>query len=191
MRSLMRSFRITLGLTTLLLAGYAPRASAQITGGIISVAEILAAPLSGVGTRALQFGVIVPGTTSVTVLPRSRSGGEFRISGVRNRKSVDISFTLPTQLNGPAGATIPLDFNGSFAGLCEVDATNSCEVASFVSWNPVTTTTFHDTPTRYKPGRKVYAYDDYMVYLGGVANPSATQRQGAYTGTIAVLLAVN
>jgi hypothetical protein len=191
MRSLMRSLRITLGLTTLLLAGYAPRASAQVTGGIISTAQILAAPLSGVGTRALQFGVIVPGTTSVTVLPRSRSGGEYRITGVRNRKSVDISFTLPTSLAGPAGATIPLDFNGSYAGLCEIDATGTCEVASFVSWNPVTTPTFHDTPTRYKPGRKVYAYDDYQVYVGGVANPSATQRQGHYTGTIGVLLAIN
>jgi hypothetical protein len=191
MKSLMRSLRLTLGLTTLLLAGHAPRAGAQVTGGIISVAEILAAPLSGVGTRALQFGVIVPGTTTVTVLPRTRSGGEFRISGVRNRKAVDISFTLPTSLTGPAGATIPLSFNGSYAGICEIDATNSCEVASYVTWNPVTTPTFHDTPTRYKPGRKVYAYDDYQIYVGGVATPSATQRQGHYTGTIGVVLAVN
>jgi hypothetical protein len=191
MRSLMRSLGITLGLTTLLLAGYAPEASAQVTGGIISSAQILAAPLSGVGTRALQFGVIVPGTTSVTVLPRSRSGGEYRITGVRNRKSVDISFTLPTSLAGPAGATIPLDFNGNYAGLCEIDVSGNCEVASYVAWNPVTTPTFHDVPTRYKAGRKVYAYDDYQVYVGGVANPSANQRQGHYTGTIGVLLAIN
>jgi hypothetical protein len=192
MRSLVRSLRLTLGLAALFLAGHAPRAGAQITAGITSVVDILSAPLSGVGTRALQFGVIVPGTTTVTVLPRTRAGGEFRISGVKNRKSVDISFTLPTNLAGPGGATIPLSFNGNYAGLCEIDpATDLCELPSYFTWNPVTTPSFHDTPTRYKPGRKVYAYDDYQLYLGGVASPSLTQRQGSYSATIGVLLVVN
>ena len=192
MRPMVRSLRLTLGLAALLLAGHAPRVDAQITAGITTVVNILAAPLSGVGTRALQFGVIVPGTTSVTVLPRTRAGGEFRITGVRNRKSVDIAFTLPASLAGPGGATIPLNFNGSFAGLCEIqDTTGNCDLASYVTWNPVTTPSFHDTPTRYKPGRKVYSYDDYQVYMGGVASPSATQRQGTYTASIGVLLVVN
>jgi hypothetical protein len=192
MRSTVRSFRLALAMASLLLAGHAPRVGAQITAGMGSTVDILAAPLSGVGTRALQFGTIVPGTTNVTVLPRTRSGGEFRIAGVRNRKSVDISFTLPTALTGPAGATIPLDFNGNYVGLCEIDdVSGACDVASYFAWNPVTTPTFHDTPTRYKPGRKVYAYDEYGIYLGGVATPSVTQRQGHYSGTIAVLLVVN
>jgi hypothetical protein len=192
MRFLVRAFRGSLGLASLLLAGYAPLAGAQITAGMGSTVDILAAPLSGVGTRALQFGTIVPGTTTVTVLPRTRAGGEFRIAGVKNRKSVDISFTLPTALTGPGGATIPLSFNGNYVGLCEIDdATGTCDVASYFAWNPVTTPTFHDTPQRYKPGRKVYAYDGYDVYLGGVASPSPTQQQGHYSGTIAVLLAVN
>jgi hypothetical protein len=173
-----------------LAAGFA-RAEGQITAGISTTATILTSPLTATGTRALQFGVIVPGTTSVTVLPRSSSGGEFRITGVKSRKSVDISFTLPTQLTGPAGSSIPLSFNGNYAALCEVDASGACEVASVVAWNPVTTPTFRDQPTRYKPGRKVYAYDDYQVYLGGVASPAAAQRQGTYTASIGVLLVVN
>jgi len=153
--------------------------------------DILTAPLSGVGTRALQFGVIVPGTTSVTVLPRSSAGGEFRITGVKSRKSVDISFTLPAALTGPGGATIPLDFNGNYAGLCEIDTTGACETASYTTWNPVTTPSFRDQPTRYKPGRKVFTYDAYQVYLGGTASPAASQRQGTYTASIGVLLVVN
>ena len=192
MRSPVRSLGLTLGLAALLLAGRAPRAEAQITAGMSSTVDILAAPLSGVGTRALQFGTIVPGTTTVTVLPRSRAGGEYRIAGVKNRKSIDISFTLPTALNGPGGATIPLSFNGNYAGLCEIDdATGNCDLASYFTWNPITTPSFHDTPTRYKPGRKVYSYDGYQLYMGGVATPSATQQQGHYSGTIAVLLVVN
>ena len=179
-------------LLSLVLAGIGPgRAQGQITAGMTATASILTLPLTGTGTRALQFGVIVPGTTTVTVLPRSSAGGEFRIAGVKSRKSVDISFTLPTQLTGPAGASIPLSFNGNYAALCEIDASGSCEVASVVTWNPVTTPTFRDTPTRYKPGRKVYAYDAYQVYLGGVASPAASQRQGTYTASIGVLLVIN
>ena len=179
-------------IAALVLAGVcAAPAEGQITAGMSAMADILTMPLSGVGTRALQFGVIVPGTTTVTVLPRTRAGGEFRINGVRNRKSVDISFTLPTRLTGPAGSSIPLSFNGNFAALCEIDASGLCETASIVMWNPVTTPSFHDTPTRYKPGRKVYAYDSYQVYLGGSASPSTTQRQGTYTASIGVLLVVN
>jgi hypothetical protein len=178
-------------LSTALLWTRAVRVEGQITGGIGAMVGILTPTLTGTGIRALQFGTIVPGTTSVTVLPRTSAGGEFRISGVKSRKSVDISFTLPTQLNGPAGASIPLDFNGNFAGLCEIDASGACEVASFVTWNPVSTPSFRDTPTRYKPGRKVFAYDAYQVYLGGTATPATTQRQGIYTASIGVLLVIN
>ena len=94
-------------------------------------------------------------------------------------------------MTGPGGAAIPLSFNGNYAGLCEIDASGNCEAASFFTWNPVTTPTFRDQPTRYKPGRKVFAYDAYQVYLGGVASPAANQRQGTYTATLGVLLVVN
>ncbi len=185
------SLRRSMALAVLTFAALPARAHGQLTGSIATTANILAAPLTGTGIRALQFGLIVPGTTTVTVLPRSAADGQFRISGVKNRKSIDISFTLPTQLTGPAGATIPLSFNGNYAGLCEIDTTGACEAASYFTWNPVTTPTFRDQPTRYKPGRKVYQYDDYQVYLGGVASPAASQRQGSYTASIGVLLVVN
>ena len=175
----------------ILLLGARSTLEGQITAGIATTADILTLPLTATGTRALQFGVIVPGTTTVTVLPRTASGGEFRIAGVKNRKSIDISFTLPSQLDGPFGSSIPLSFNGNFAGLCEIDTSGACEVASFFTWNPVSTPSFRDQPTRYKPGRKVFAFDAYQLYLGGTASPSATQRQGTYTASIGVLLVVN
>ena len=191
MRSVASALRRSVLLSLVLLGARSARVEGQITGSIATMAEILARPLTGTGTRALEFGVIVPGTTTVTVLPRTSTGGEFRIVGVQDRKSVDISFTLPTQLNGPAGASIPLSFNGNFAGLCEIDTSGTCVLASYVTWNPVTTPTFSDQPTRYQPGRKRYVYDTYQLYLGGTASPSATQRQGAYTASIGVLLVIN
>jgi hypothetical protein len=163
---------------------------AQITGAISVSATVLARPLAGVGVRGLQFGVLVPGTATV-VAPKSVQGGEYRISGVKSRKSVDIAFTLPANLMGPNGATIPLNFNGNTAALCEVDTTNTCVAASVYAWNPVTTPSYHDTPTRYAPGRKVYTYDLYSVFIGGTATPTAGQKPGTYTGAIGIVLAVN
>ncbi|HEV2733430.1 MAG TPA: hypothetical protein VGV85_01280 [Longimicrobiaceae bacterium] len=169
--------------------GQAPRP--QATGGLIASATILEAPIVGTGVNPLTFGSISPGTTSVTVLPRTPAGGEWRLSGVRNRKSIAISFTLPAALTGPGGATIPLSFNGNYAGLCEIDNSGQCVLASYFTWNPVTTPTFTDTPERYTPGRKVYAYDTYSLYIGGRALPPATPRAGSYTGTIGLTLVVN
>ncbi|HEX2090986.1 MAG TPA: DUF4402 domain-containing protein [Longimicrobiaceae bacterium] len=161
------------------------------TGGLLTSLTILAAPLSAVGVNPLAFGVIIPGTTSVTVLPRTAGGGEWRIQGIRNRKAVDISFTLPASLTGPSGATIPLSFNGNYAGLCEIDNSGQCDVSSYTTWNPVTTPTYNDTPSRVRPGRPRYDFDEYAVYIGGEALPAAGQRAGRYTGTISVTLVVN
>ena len=177
-------------LAAALLVSSASVLGAQITGSLAATAVVLARPLTGVGVRAVQFGVVVPGTPAV-VAPNSAQGGEYRISGLKSRKSVDITFTLPANLTGPGGATIPLNFNGNTAGLCEVDTTNTCVPASYFAWNPVTTPTFRDTPTRYAPGRKVYAYDLYSVYIGGTASPAAGQKPGTYTGAVGVVLVVN
>jgi hypothetical protein len=183
--------RRVLALSLLLLGARPARVDGQITAGMTAMVDILTPALTATGIRALEFGTIVPGTASVTVLPRTSAGGEFRVDGVKSRKSVDISFTLPTSLNGPAGSSIPLSFNGNYAALCEIDTSGACIVASIVTWNPITTPTFRDNPTRYQPGRKVYAYDSYQVYLGGTASPSATQRRGVYTAAVGVLLVIN
>ncbi|MEP6990898.1 MAG: hypothetical protein ABJA80_08225 [bacterium] len=177
-------------LAAALLVSTASLLGAQITGSLAASAVVLARPLAAVGVRSLQFGVVIPGTP-VVVAPNSVQGGEYRISGVKSRKSVDIAFTLPASLTGPGGATIPLNFNGNTAGLCEVDTTNTCVAASYFSWNPVAMPSYRDQPTRYAPGRKVYAYDLYSVYIGGTATPAAGQKPGTYTGAIGIVIAVN
>lgn len=172
------------------LVGAADPARAQITSSLSATAIVLARPLTGTGLRPLTFGTVVPGTP-INIAPNTAQGAEFRISGVKSRKSIDITITVPTGLTGPAGATIPLNFNSNVAALCEIDTTGTCVASSYTAWNPVTSPTFHDTPTRYSPGRKTYTYDLYSVYLGGGASPAATQKPGTYTGTIGVTLVVN
>lgn len=174
----------------------APRALAaqaqSITAAIGTSADILYPPLTASGTHALDFGIIIPGATTAIVNPRTNPGGEFRITGTKARKSVDISFTLPANLVSATGATIPLSFNGNYAALCEVDdATGLCQSASYVAWNPITTPVFRDTPFRYMAGRKTYTYNSYAVYLGGQALPATSQAAGHYSGTVAVQIVIN
>lgn len=191
---LSRTVRLVLAATCMVAA--ASRSAAgqaqTIAGSVVTSVNVLFPPLTGVGIHALDFGMILPGTSAVTVNPQTNSGGEFRILGTKARKSVDISFALPSALTGAGGATIPLSFNGNFAALCEVDeSTGVCVAASYTTWNPVTTPSFHDTPQRYQPGRKTYTYNEYAVYLGGLASPAGSQQPGHYTGTASVTIVIN
>jgi|GEM_PF-754249 hypothetical protein len=190
--------RFRLPLAALLLGALcaaAPGAAlAQAEGGsgfVAASVTVAYPPLTGAGVRPLQFGVVLPSAGAATVLPADARAGEWRLTGVRGRKSLDISFTLPAALAGPNGATLPLSFNGNFAALCEIDNDQQCETASVVAWNPVTTPTFRDTPERYRPGRPRYTYDHYSVYLGGIALPSPSQPAGSYTGTVTITIIAN
>jgi hypothetical protein len=185
-------------LLALALAAWAgpARAQARQATGSIGVAVTVPYPvLTGTGIRPLQFGSVIPSAGAVTVLPSAASGslsGEWRLTGTVNQKSVDITFTLPTALTASGGRSMPISFNGNYAALCEVaDATQTCQAGSFVAWNPVVTTTFHDTPQRWKPGRPKYEYNYYSIYIGGQLQPSATQPGGVYSGTVGIVLVVN
>lgn len=162
------------------------------SGAVGASVTVVFPPLTGTGVRGLQFGGMVPSAGPVTVLPSSALAGEWRLTGMRNRKTIDITFTLPAALQGPGGATLPLSFNGNFAGLCEIDDTaQTCQTASYWVWNPVTTPTFRDTPERYKPGRPRYSDDTYSIYIGGIATPAPAQPAGNYTGAVGITIVAN
>ena len=191
-----RALLLLAALAALAAAGSA-RAAAQATpvrptGGISASATILFPPLTAVGVRPLQFGVVPAGATQVTVLPGTPQGGEWRLTGMRNRKSVVISFTLPASLAGPGGASLPVTFNGTYAGSCEIDgATNACDAPTYQTWNPVTTPAMTDFPERVKPGRPKFTENEYSVFIGGRLLPPPAPRAGTYSATITVNLTVN
>jgi hypothetical protein len=180
------------------LAQAAPaRAQKQSTGSIGVSVTIPYPLLTGTGIRPLNFGTVIPSAGPVTVLPSYVAGslsGEWRLTGTANQKSVDISFNLPTQLTASGGRTMAISFDGSYAGLCEVDAAQTCQTTSWVTWNPKPAgvpATFHDTPQRWKPGRPKYEYNFYSVFIGGQLQPTATQPGGTYSGTVGIVLVIN
>lgn len=165
-------------------------AQAGITTGIATSVDILFPPVTGGGVRPLNFGVVVPGTT-VSVAPQSAQGAEFRISGLLGRKSVDLTLTLPAALDGPGGATIPLNFSGGNAAACELNLLGICQTVTLVSWDPVANPTTRVRPTKFGPGPKVFVNDQLALYLGAAVAPPATQRAGHYTASATIVIVAN
>jgi hypothetical protein len=124
-------------------------------------------PLRVIGVQGLTFGSLIPGI-AVHILKSDPAGsGRFDLRGARNSQ-VQIQFTLPPNLQGPAGATLPLTFGSSDGGF---SATES--ITSQTTFDPNTTSLGVLSNT----GRA-------SVFLGGSAIPGAAQRAGAYSATI-------
>lgn len=130
-------------------------------------------PLTVTGVRGLTFGVVFPGVP-VTILRTNPTGsGQFDISAAKFSPVV-LTFTLPSAMNGPAGATMPLLFGASDAGYSSPET-----ITSQVGFDPrLPYTTALD-----KNGRAA-------VFVGGTATPTASQRAGSYTATLTLTVVV-
>ena len=125
------------------------------------------------GVRDLAFGTLPIGVTTI-VLPTDpvKSGQWNMTSPVGSR--VFFRLTLPSQLNGPAGATMPVDFRNGDAFILEVAAGAQ--------------------PDYFNPGGNVNhrftGSNQAIIRLGGRATPAPGQRSGAYSNT-AILTITN
>ena len=184
-------------LLTLLLAAVALGAPAAALaqrvagkGTIQATATILFPPLTTDGVRPIQFGTVTPGANR-TIFPNQPGAGELRISGVRNRRTIIVTLTLPSVLRNAGGRTMPLSFDGEFAANCEITAAGVCDQVTYVAWNPVTNPTFTDTPDRARKGRPRYDLDGFSIYVGGIAQPAPNQAPGVYTANVLVSIVAN
>jgi hypothetical protein len=124
-------------------------------------------PAGASGVRPLVFGVVFPGMPRTVSRTDAANSGQFDVTGNKNAQ-IQLTFTLPNSMTGPAGATMPLTFGGSDAGYSPPQA-----IGSQVAFDP-------RTPFVTKLDQNGRA----SVYIGGTANPPPTQRAGSYTGTI-------
>ena len=124
-------------------------------------------PVGVSGVRPLVFGVVFPGVPLVVSRTDAANSGQLDLTGNKNAQ-VQLTFTLPNSMTGPAGATMPVTFGGSDAGY-----SSSQSVGSQVAFDPRTPF----VATLSKNGRG-------SVFVGGTVNPPPTQRAGSYTGTI-------
>lgn len=124
-------------------------------------------PVRARGVRSLAFGTLLPGIPQPVSAGDPLRSGQFDISGTRF-STVQLVFSLPTAMVGPAGATLPLVFGPNDAGYSV-----SQSVTAQVGFDP--RAPFLATMSRTGRG---------SVFLGGTAQPSMSQPPGPYSGTV-------
>ncbi|HEV8401231.1 MAG TPA: hypothetical protein VGQ18_15485 [Gemmatimonadales bacterium] len=130
-------------------------------------------PLSVTGVRGITFGVVFPGVPRVVVRTDAANAGQFDV-GYAKFAPIQITFSLPAAMNGPAGATMPIVFGANDGGYSSPET-----ITSQVGFDPrVAFSTALD-----KNGRAA-------VFIGGTAQPVSSQRAGNYTATITMTVTV-
>ncbi len=130
-------------------------------------------PLTVTGARGVTFGAVFPGVPLVITRTDPANSGQFDIKGPKSRQ-VQLTFALPSVMNGPAGAQLPIAFGSSDAGYSQSQA-----IGSQIGFDPKQSF----TGTLSANGRG-------SVFIGATANPAANQRAGAYTATITLTVTV-
>lgn len=130
-------------------------------------------PLTVNGVRALSFGIVLPGVAQVVLRTDPVNSGQFDIRGPRFA-NVELTFSLPTVMTGPAGATIPLSFGGSDAGYSA-----SSSIGSQVGFDP-----------KQSFVGQLPLSGRASVFVGGTALPGSSQRAGSYTATLTMSVTI-
>ncbi|HEU0015667.1 MAG TPA: DUF4402 domain-containing protein [Longimicrobium sp.] len=180
----MRLLRLLAALPALLCAPALAAAQTQQ----LQAEALLLAPLEAGAINHLQFGLLVPGTTT-EVLATNAAGtavnpdaGIFQIRTKTPTKFTHVAFLLPASLahNLQAGVTLPMNWNGNlYLALCEVTVSGCVNLGT---GNP--SQAQYPASHSYAMTQGGPANRDVMVYLGGKITVPANQLAGNYTGTV-------
>lgn len=153
----------------------ATRAQALLSLLLLCGATALSAqrgrPVRARGVRSLDFGTLLPGVPQPIARTDPLNSGEIDVFG-QKLSTVQLIFSLPTVMIGPAGATLPLSFGSNDGGYSE-----SQSVTAQVGFDP--RAPYSATLSRTGRG---------SVFLGGTAQPSLSQRPGSYSGTVTLTI---
>jgi spore coat protein U-like protein len=154
-------------LTMVMFGAVASTAAAQ-SANISATANVYQA-ISVTGARTLDFGNVFPGVNKAigVIAPTS---GKFSATGQASA-NVNMTFTLPTDLTGPANLPIG-SWTGCYNGTD--DASSGC--TSFV-------------PSASASGAAFGAAGTLYVFVGATVSPASNQAAGSYTGTVTMTLA--
>lgn len=133
-------------------------------------ASPVAAQISVAPVRDLAFGAVIVGLPTYIGPSHPTRSGQFRVTAPPLSR-VQIRLTLPSQLDGPAGAAMPISFSNNDA--LHVDAGANGVPSTF---NPKATRNVEVTS------------GTAFVFVGGTVTPTAAQPQGTYAGTITLTI---
>jgi len=144
-----------------------------LTGLLVGETTTASAQLAMLGVRDLKFGAVMAGVAKHVFPSDALNSGEYDVTASLNGH-LQLKFTLPSQLNGPAGATMPISFANSDGIILE---TGPGSVP--VTFNPKGTTVY-----RLSNGNRM------LIFLGGTVSPVTNQRIGSYTAPVTLTLTI-
>jgi len=130
-----------------------------------------AAQVSVTAVRDLAFGPVIVGIPSTVEPSHPTRSGQFRITAPLNSR-VQVRFTLPADLDGPAGAQLPITF-----GSGDAMAVGNAPGSTPLLWNPKATRNPQFQPSTV-----------FDVFIGGTVSPAGSQRPGNYAATITLTI---
>jgi hypothetical protein len=136
---------------------------------LLATASPATAQVTVSGVRNLAFGAVMRGVASQVLPSDAVKSGKFQLQST-NGNRVRLQFTLPNQLNGPAGTTLTISF-----GATDATATGNAGNSNLVTFNPNTPQNLTIVPSTA-----------IVVFLGGTVSPAANQAVGAYANTITI-----
>ena len=136
-------------------------------------ARPVAAQLTVQALRNLNFGPVVQGQAKSIAANDPINSGQWQFIATLGDQ-VRIQFTLPTRLNGPAGATMPISF-----GNADAIALGQGPTSVPVTFNPNTGGTF-----------TLVSSNKIWIFLGGRVTPAANQRTGNYSNTVVLTITI-
>jgi hypothetical protein len=140
---------------------------------VLLAAPSAAAQVSVAGVRNLAFGFLTLGVQSTVPPSDPVKSGQWNLTAPVGQR-IQIRLTVPNQLQGPAGATLPVSIKN---GDAFVQGTWSGATPN--SFNPAGNVNF-----RFTGGTQA------ILRLGGSTTPSPTQRTGAYSNTAVCTITV-
>jgi len=180
----MKTFKLLFA--AIIFVGFTTSAMAQQSDNatINANAEVLA-PISVFGAENLLFDIVSPGIPKTVDLDGSATGGtvtdaeqaaRFDISA-GNNANVSLSYTtIPTELDGPDNATMPITFSSAW-GTASIYDESGFETVNVTESENTDATTSNE--------------GEISVFLGGTVTPDNNQSQGTYTADVTLTVEYN
>jgi hypothetical protein len=143
------------------------RAFVAAMSGLAVLTSPAQAQLQVRAVRDLKFGAVIPGVAKAVPPSDPVNSGEFEFTATLGNR-VQLRFTLPANLTGPAGALLPIAFGNN-----DAIAQGTGPTSVPVTFNPKGTSVF-----------QLVTSNRILVFLGGRVTPAANQRTGSYTAPV-------
>jgi len=144
-------------------------------GALLGPVGPAAAQVSVAGIRNLAFGPVIIGIPSTVAPSDAVRSGQYRFTAPAGSR-VRIDFDLPSQLNGPASAKLPIKF-GKTDAVIVGNAPGSVPTA--LDPNP-------KANLKFDMGTSTAA----NIFLGGTVTPAGNQAPGSYVATVVLTVTI-